>query len=378
MNRKFARWTLMAASFAMLAGCAALRDQAQVDWVTLDERQVFKCNLDVGCKNEPSKGETGQEKDDYQLRSVREWIELASLRGGLCLSDDAGNDTGGKDEKGSGDKAKTGDPKQCRNTAQTRLILLSNAVCERHLAGIHGYQSTWNLALKALSSSLAGVSAIVDGGAGKNYAAGAAFSGALQTTVNSEVYANMLSAAIITKIMRMRERARDEIALKRELDAERYSPADAIEDAMVYHATCSFYVGLQALVEEAGKRERSSLDTPVTLSSIKASLEARITGLKKLITEFEKSVPGAAADKPSWCRQRRDLQAELTGLESNLREINLSIAREQFFRTPAPAPAPTSTTGAGGAGGAGAGGAGAGAGAGGAAPAPDVCAGVTL
>jgi hypothetical protein len=217
-------------------GCTTgkwLARHAQPTSVVREDRQI----QDRRITDDPKQAVNADGKPNYVVLSYDQWVKLATSTsdGAVCPVTKAAASQRG-----------------CRNSAQSKLIAISNFACERHLAGVYGYSTAYRTWLSGLTSLFSGASAIVDGRAAQNLATGAAFTNSTRDLITAEVYLNQVNTAITGSVRRLRAEKMAEIAERRKLGIDDYEPSSAIEDALSYHDLCAFYRGLEELVKQAG------------------------------------------------------------------------------------------------------------------------------
>ena len=179
-----------------------------------------------------------------------------------------------------------------RNNTQSRLIILSNEVCEKHLADVFGTSGLINVASSFSSMLLSGAASIVEGRAAQNMSVASSVISGTRSSINSEVYQGLLVGAIIAEIQGLRSASYTAIRSKRTQDLVAYPPAEAVGDALAYHDLCSFYVGVTSLVKKAGRTTRTTDQL----------VQARIDAKSALLESIEKTL--------------KDLDARIAALES--------------------------------------------------------------
>jgi hypothetical protein len=231
-----ARAALLALALIGASGCTTgkwLARHAQPTSVVREDRQI----QDRRMTDDPKQVTNADGQPNYIVLSFDEWVALATSPrdGAKCPVTKAAASQRG-----------------CRNSAQSKLIAVSNFACERHLAGIYGYSTAYRTWLSGLTSLFSGASAIVDGRAAQNLATGAAFTNSTRDLITAEVYLNQVNTAITGSVRRLRAEKLAEIAERRQQGIDDYEPSSAVEDALAYHDLCAFYRGLEELVKQAG------------------------------------------------------------------------------------------------------------------------------
>lgn len=147
-----------------------------------------------------------------------------------------------------------------RNQLQSKIIELSDDVCEQHKGDVIGNAASFNVVTGIGATLFSGVSAIVTGAAATNYATGATILNGARTAVNAEIYQGLFATAIIKAVNESREKKKNEILAKQLKGTGEYSVDAAVIDAQDYHFRCSFYHGLVILTEDSKKRAAPSRD----------------------------------------------------------------------------------------------------------------------
>jgi hypothetical protein len=243
-----------------LSGCAVTTDRAQVDWITPEGYEVYEHGLDP-TPIYPKRTEAEQAVFEENFKTFDQWVDDASGH------------------------------RSHRDRAQLQLISLSDQMCERHLAGIHGNTGAINMGFDIAAMALSGAAAIVKPKRpAQVYGGLAALASGSRVAFNANVLYNMLAPAIIAKIRALRQEAYTQMKTMRAQSLSSYGAADAINDALRYHHQCSLYIGIQTLTEDAGLRKQSDLTS--SSAQIRDDTIARITNLKGQLAAL-KQTPGA-------------------------------------------------------------------------------------
>ncbi len=200
-----------------------------------------------------------------------------------------------------------------RTEVQAELIAISDVKCRFYQAGIFGTQAGFNLGTSLSAAMFSGAASLLYGRAAKNLAAGSAFLSTTRATVNGEVYYNYIAPALLTEINAIRMDARRRMLAKSKCSSADYPAARAINDALNYHETCSYVVGLSSLLAKAGVQQRSG--DPVqarNAQAFSAQLSVATTALAAAVATPE---PAATADKEARNNKIEALRAEVARLK---------------------------------------------------------------
>jgi len=248
-----------------------------------------------------------------------------------------------------------GDNASTRNNTQSRLIILSNEVCEKHLADVFGTSGLINVASSFSSMLLSGAASIVEGRAAQNMSIASSVISGTRSSINSEIYQGLLVGAIIAEIQGLRSASYTAIRSRRTQDVTAYPPAEAVGDALAYHDLCSFYVGVTSLVKKAGRTTRTT--DPLVQARIDAKT-ALLEAIDKNLKDFDARI-ATLESKPSLSsedtntlsmlrRQRDDLLNQRTATINELDQYKqLVIPERATTATPStpsdPSPEPPQT-----------------------------------
>lgn len=147
--------------------------------------------------------------------------------------------------------------KQCTNISIIDAISKSNEICATHLRDIYGNDAAFNIATGSFATLSSGAASITDGGSAKLLAALSTFFNAERSLVNETIYKNQVTTHIGIKISQSRETAGAVIRAGLAPTAT-YSFAQASFDLDTFHNSCSFYHGLQKVLEEGTKTSPST------------------------------------------------------------------------------------------------------------------------
>lgn len=207
--------------------------------------------------------------------------------------------------------------KNIRNRLQTRIMELSDRVCEQHKGDIVANAALINSSLGILTSVLSGTSAIVGGQAAKSaLAAVAAMTNAGRDTISETFYQQRLVDAIIRSIDASREEMEAIINSKRESSttANDYNVDEAVRDALLYHQRCSFYHGITVLADAADKAGTTSEEIQAKIQTTKTEMENLGNERAKLFDANGKRFPGRDVEDAGYKKALEELSGHLQKL----------------------------------------------------------------
>lgn len=288
-----------------LSGCSipgAIRDQAQVDPI-------------VAWRDPGMSAFDRSPTAAYPVCSTAEWI-IRATNGSSCGATSRYSGANVLPPLGS-DSVYT---RQVRNATQAELMTFSDLECSYHQSGIYSNQSSINF-LTGFTSLIAGAASVVsDRGMGasgrgaRNLAALGAVSSGSRGLVNSEVYFSYIGPAVVSEIELVRREARKKLLAKQHCSTEDYPPARAVNDALAYHESCSFVVGLSSLLAKAGK---STVNPDLSAEVNRRGMDRRITDFEALIAGKKAELAAVPADDAN-ADKRTALQTQVLRLESEL------------------------------------------------------------
>lgn len=154
-----------------------------------------------------------------------------------------------------------------RDMLQDAIIGVSNTVGSAHVATVLRVEDSINLYTGVMDLAFDAASVIATPPGSKTvFAALSGIAGGTRALVNQEVYNNFIGPAIVEAIYKDRLEALAKILESRQKSIREYNVEQAIADAVAYHETWSFYLGMQSLVEAGKKR----------LSEETATIQARV------------------------------------------------------------------------------------------------------
>ncbi|WP_343561686.1 hypothetical protein [Kiloniella sp. b19] len=210
-----------------------------------------------------------------------------------------------------------------RNILQSKILRHSDQACEDHKSYIHSNSAVFNVSADILTSTLAGAGAIVTGQTAANVLSGAAaLTNSTRSSVNEEVYQELLTAAIIAEIDFNRSELLKTLEGKREKEVNQYTVYDAIRDAENYNRLCSFYSGVSSLVQKAGRTNRKPETSPSERIKLLRAERAEDQMIFDTVTELLNTEENKAVRNTdlieSLKEQQQKLQRKMTNIAARL------------------------------------------------------------
>jgi len=205
-----------------------------------------------------------------------------------------------------------------RNRLQTRLMTVSDRVCDDHKAAVLGFRAQSNLALSIITT-LTGVGGGIASGSAANALSGAAAgTNATRSAINEEIYQRLLVPTILRSVDQNRKQKEQEIIAKREYDGipvkvEKYTVDEAVRDALNYHELCSFYQGVVTLT----KGTERTMPTRTELRQQADDVRKRIEGYQKDLADLAASKEAEDAKKV----RRGNIERTLQGLQTEIETL---------------------------------------------------------
>ena len=203
-----------------------------------------------------------------------------------------------------------------RNRLQTRLMYVSDRICDDHKAEVLGFRTTSNLLLSLITTFTGTAGGLASGSAANALSGAAAATNATRSAFNEEIYQRLLVPAILRTVDQRRKEKEQEIVARRERDGvpvktEKYNVDDAVRDALNYHELCSFYQGIVALT----KGTERTMSTRAELRQQADDVRKRIEGYQKDLKDLAESKESEDAKKNRRGNIERTLQALQTEIE---------------------------------------------------------------
>jgi hypothetical protein len=202
-----------------------------------------------------------------------------------------------------------GDETKCqqqRNAALAALLVASDDLCQLHLKSIYGNDAYYNILTGSVATLFSGAAAIAGSASAKSaLAAISTFSNAERSLINETIYKNMLVTATTKKIRETRDSKAASLlpsSFKKSIDD--YPMVLAVRDAVDYHYSCSFMLGLEKALEEGtqsgvegkmAKLEQEKRTLELYVSARSAALSSGTPAATKTEIAADKGVAGANA-----------------------------------------------------------------------------------
>lgn len=333
MNHRTWTYSRILAPFVMLllgSGCTMIQAQSRVDPQTVASygQLKIKNNGSDSCVSEKLKGDTRAGAIDLDCLRFPEEAKAATSGMDFAPAKIGSNGV-------LAYAAAQVDDKQ-RNRLAAILMKQSDDVCTQEMARLTANEAMTNAGLSIIANGLSTTSAIVSGVLSKSIlAGGASFANATRGHIDAEVYRNALSSAIGKAISIERDDLRGKILLRYSDKTDVYSVDQMIMEVNRYHQGCSFYRGLQLVVEAVNKTEPSAA--------------ARGQGLTNAINALDQKI-AYATDKASRASAGSDAQTGWNAEVKTLIAKHTALVAEQANGTagsatanptpPSPAPGP--------------------------------------
>lgn len=196
--------------------------------------------------------------------------------------------------------------KDCLRTTIAKAISASNEYCIAHLKEIYGNDAAFNITTGSFATLSSGAASITNGGSAKLLAAISTFFNAERSLVNETIYKNQITTHIGIKISQ--SRATTGAAIRAELATTTYDIAQAAFDIDNYHNSCSFYNGLQKVLEEG---------TNTTPSTRLSQLEVEQENLLIRMSILSQKLGGKSSQDPTY----KNLEERLTYTKTNIQAL---------------------------------------------------------
>lgn len=165
---------------------------------------------------------------------------------------------------------------QARNRLASFILISADRICEFHKSGIVRNQAALNMTLGSLTTVFSGVGAIAGAEAVKSVlAAAAGISNSTRSLVNEELYLKSFSAAITQAIGQSQDQKRASIKSGLSKPISEYSVDSMLIELIEYHNSCSFYQGLEQIMEALAEKRRNTetFDSQVRTAQLRLSLQ---------------------------------------------------------------------------------------------------------
>lgn len=201
--------------------------------------------------------------------------------------------------------------KDHRNRLAAILMKQSDDICTQEMARLTANEAMVNAGLSIVGNGLSTTAAIVTGNLAKSIlAGGASFANATRGHIDAEVYRNALSTAVGKAISAKREGLANSIRTHRSDSIGTYSVDDMILDVNAYHQSCSFYLGLQLVVEAVDKAAPSIASRSQGLANAINTLELRTADIDRQLS----ALPADDARRAPLVEERKALVEKHQGL----------------------------------------------------------------
>lgn len=199
------------------------------------------------------------------------------------------------------------------------LVSKSNELCNIHKSHIYGDRAAMTVLLGTLAMG-AGVAGTMTGGNVTQYLAGSAgFLTGSRAFMDSEIYRNFVTHAILKEIDENRQKFLTDLSYyrKESNDSSKIGIGTLREDALTYHNMCSFYSGLASLLNRPG--DKSDI---INNSAVK-QLNARKDKLNEDIKALEAKISGAKDGDPkeTWIDELKAKKQELAAINEALAAV---------------------------------------------------------
>ncbi len=143
-----------------------------------------------------------------------------------------------------------------RNRLTALLLKHSDDVCIVEMGRLTANEATVNTSLSILTTGLTAIANIVTGEQASQILTGAAnIASGSRDHINAHIYRNQFAYAISKVIRIEREEQRGEIERRYSERVSQFTVDDAIRAANRYHGVCSFYRGLELVLEAVDNQE---------------------------------------------------------------------------------------------------------------------------
>lgn len=177
-----------------------------------------------------------------------------------------------------------------RDMLQDAIIGVSNTVGSAHVGTILGIEDSQNLVLGFADLAFDGAAAIVTPASTKTaFAVLSGIAGGSRSLLNEEIYSNVIAPAIVKAILKERLEIWEQIVQRRKDDVRSYNVEQAIADAIAYHESWSFYLGMQSLAEAGQTRLTTDIETiQEKIRKAQGESESPVDSIRGLQQEIEK------------------------------------------------------------------------------------------
>lgn len=161
-----------------------------------------------------------------------------------------------------------------RNELLSRIILLSDELCEEHKGSILANSASVNVGLGSATTIFSSLATVVGGDAAKSgLSAASAITNSSRSIINDEIYYNSFAIAIIKAIDNDRESKKLTIKTGMNKSVIDYTITQGILDVNSYHNSCSFQNGLKIVSESVDRRKPTSIELREKIDYIKSQID---------------------------------------------------------------------------------------------------------
>jgi hypothetical protein len=155
-----------------------------------------------------------------------------------------------------------------RNRLTQILVNQSDSICTVELGRLEGRVATFNLAGDIATSGFAGAASIVGGNTAKSILAGiASFTSATKDHFNADLLHSQMTEALIQAIRIEREKELVSIQSNYSKSVIDWPIDTAIQQVNAYNQVCSFYRGMELVLEAVQNGKSAAKDTPTAATS---------------------------------------------------------------------------------------------------------------
>lgn len=185
------------------------------------------------------------------------------------------------------DAAKTS--KESRNELLSRIMLISDDLCEQHKGDILSTATNINVGFGTLTNVFSGLGTVVGGMTAKAaLAASAGVSNATRSLVNDEVYLKAYAINIVKAIDIDRETKKQAITSQWDKEPNQYGIDRGIRDVQEYHYACSFSNGLKIISGALDRRTPSKDELLARIELLRAQFDTTSQMNIKALSDSDK------------------------------------------------------------------------------------------
>jgi hypothetical protein len=170
-----------------------------------------------------------------------------------------------------------------RNDAQHTLMLVSDQRCALWMTYLLRAGAINRGSFNVLGTLTGGLAPLFSGGAAKVLGATAGIMAGTGSAIDAAMLHNLTEGVVVPKVLEVRKTLRDAIGQKQGQSSTQYPVAAAIEDAILYHNSCS----ITSVLDPTARQEtRSLLPTParvLTDGDIRSGARVSVGGMTYFI-----------------------------------------------------------------------------------------------